>query len=263
MSEVSIREIIRQASPYLNFTDSKSQKIFGSKLRIVEFRAPDMSKTTGGCVKIDWEKKDAIPLTPTSIDIVEYTNDTSENQSFQIDKEYKETKTFTWTLNQALTLGASKETPFAVDALAGKTTVSFEFKFEASQSWTTTKEETRRVSKPLIAPKFTHTTATWMMDQFDNALLPFTATYRLLGIISFVLLAFDGQYKWQGSAGELVAAAIKGGAQDWEVKEGNAFLSFGGTLIASQGTKTYIVMRSEKLKGATQADEPSDVIVKV
>lgn len=259
MSEVSIREIIRQAAPYLDFTDSKGQKVSGSKLRIVEFRAPDMSKTTGSCVKINWEKKDPIPLTPTSIDMVEFTNDTPENQSIQFDQEYKVTNTFTWTLNQALTLGVSKETPFAVKKLAGNTTVSFEFKFEASQSWTTTKEDTRRISKPLNVPKFTHITATWMMDQFDNALLPFTATYRLSGIISFVLFAFNGQYKWQGSAGELVAAAIKGGAKDWEVKEGNAFLSFSGTLIASQGTRTYINMRSVNLK----TDESSEVIIDV
>lgn len=257
MSEVNITEIAHQAVPYLNFADSDGNKVPGTSLSVVEFRLPDMSKTTGGFIKIDWENKDPIPVNPTSIDSVEFANSSPKDQSFSIDKEYTDTQSFTWTLNEKLTIEASKETPFAVSKLAGKTTVSFQFEFGSTQSWTKTKEQKFKISQPLIAAKHHLTKATWMLDRFDNAVLPFTAKYQLTGMVSLALLAVTGEYLWTGSVGELISAAIKGGTKNWEVDKDIAYLFLKGTLLASQGTRTYIVMTSDKIQVKDDSNETS------
>ena len=109
------------------------------------------------------------------------------------------------------------------------------------------------VTFPLQVPPESIVTASWVVQQLDNVTLPFTATFEVTGMITLSVLAITGEYTWTGTAGQLIAAAIMGGAGGWNVKGDAADRNFTGTLVADQGVTTQVIVTQKNLDGSVMA----------
>ncbi len=253
MSEFNIKDIANQALPYLIFKDSEGKAVEGSKLSVATFYPPDMSKASGATIEINWTNQDPISLTPNTVDTAEFTNGSDETQSQTFHRSYTDTQTFTWTLSEKFQLGVSSTTKAGVNldvfSLGEEFTVSFSFEIGSTQSWTNTETKTFSVDFPLKVPPHTIVKAKWILQQLKNITLPFTAVYELSGTVSLTILAVTGEYTWTGSTGQLITAAVKGGAKNWTVNGDVAHLSFSGKLVADQGVVTQVVVTQKDLEG--------------
>ena len=252
MSEVNIREIAHQATPYLNFADSDGNKVSGSSLSVVEFRPPDMSQATGETIAIQWRNTEPISVTPHVIDTAEFSNGSNAIQSQTFSRSYTDTRSFTWTLSEKIQLGAKTKGKTNFIFAEAAVELSFQFEFGSTQSWTNTHTEQFTVNFPLQVPAHSIVQARWLLQQLKNVVLPFTAIYELSGTISLALLTLTDEYTWAGSVGELINAAIKGGAKNWKVKGDIANLSFGGKLLADQGVMTQVVITQKKIDSSPE-----------
>lgn len=180
----------------------------------------------------------------------------SDEDSDRVDTKwvlYNDTQTFTWTLNEKLELGVSSTTTAGVNlevlSAEEELTVSFGFEIGSTQSWTKTETREFSVEETLRIPPHKTIRAEWIIQQLKNLTLPFTVVYELSGKVSLALAVLGfGIYRWTGSVGELLTAAMNGGTKNWTVNGDIARLSFSGQLVADQGVITKVILNQKDIE---------------
>lgn len=249
MQDQDIEQLARWATPYLTFTDADGHPVAGDAIGTIVIFGVDMTKATGATTDIAWRTSSPVPLTPVIADSASYKNATDVSQSQTFTHTFTDAKTFTWTLNEQLKLGVSDKGKVNFLFVQDELTISFEFTLGSTQSWTTTDTDQLAITFPLTVPAHSLVTAKWIIERLSNQKLPFTGTFELGGTVGLSAYTTTGQYTWFGSAGELMAASIRGGATDWEVSGDTAILTFEGTLEADEGVNTYVDVEQSPLAG--------------
>lgn len=130
------------------------------------------------------------------------SNDSPLPSTMQVSKTETTTSTFTWSLEEGLTLGAKQQAEAKADLplLAGaEVQISFteELSFSSIQTTTDTKTETWTINETVtLAPKM-ETNATWVINQ-SQVTCPYTIDISMSG---YVAIWFKDKIEYNGPSG--------------------------------------------------------------